>query len=399
MKKECSIISANKYLYISYHCSDGRLRYPSGIKGNPTGDPLPSKVQNIKNLVNSYITKHELIGEKVKKQALQDYLDGKLAPGKKKRSGRDLIKDHQAMIAQMRSGKLLKKRTKSRYSDFSIAQYERMRERWEDCANDPASGFVLSYDMDIDMFRKLPVWMVKKKYSANTMYNIVNNLRIFLKYTYDEGYHTNKVYQHRDFSVPQEDSDAIAPTYEEIIRLYNYSCSTPTHEKARDFFVYGCFLALRVRDLARINDYHLIGNVYEVVTGKTGKKVTIPCHWIAREIYDKYKGIIPVYPRQTLARILPIVCEGAGITELKLIAWTEGGERKQEYFKRCDLITPHSMRRFFATWMYRDLRRQPREIMPITGHESEESFFKYIKIEMEINAQDIANDIAFKKPV
>lgn len=399
MKKECTTVIANNYIYVSYHCSDGRLRYPTGVKAGNGKIPTKGKVQIIMNLVNTFIGKIDAIGQKVIKDELVKYLDSQINPYKRPRNEHNLIADHKEMISQMKEGKLLKKRTKTRYSNETIAQYERMRKSWEECANDPQSGFILSYQMDIEMFRKMLVWLVAKGKSQNTIYNIVNNLRIFLKHSHEEGFHSNTIYKHRDFSVPQESSDAIAPTYDEVIKIYYYKCHTPTQEKARDFFIYGCFLALRVRDLERINDYRLIGNVYEVRTSKTGKKVTIPCHWIAREIYEKYHGVIPIYPRQSLARMLPIICKGAGITGSKLITWTEGGIKKEEHFERYLLITPHSMRRFYATWMYRDLRRQPREIMPITGHESEESFFKYIKIEMDMNAQDIANDPAFKKPV
>jgi len=359
------------------------------------------------NAIDDYSREFTLLGKHVIKCELTAYLDAKFNPEKLEKarmkaaadSERSFVDDHKKMINMMRSGHLVKKSNKGKYSDDTISQYERMRERWEECAADLKSGFVLSYDMTIDHFRNMVNWMIKKEYSQNTMYNIVNNLGIYLRYSHGEGFHSNEVYKHREFSIPQENSDAIAPSYKEVLALYNTPFNLENEERARDLFVFGCFLALRVKDLSRINNYKLVGDVFEMNTSKTGTKVIIPCHWLAREIYEKYNGLMPVFHRQTLARILARICESSKVIKgNKLIAITKAGRKVEKYYKRSELITPHSMRRFFATWMYRDLRRQPREIMPITGHETEDSFFKYIKIELEDNAKEILSLPEFKKP-
>jgi len=401
MPNKSTLIKANGYFYVSLRCPGGRLRYPTGVKDSNNLSKVDSrKIERIKNIVDDYVIKHDLMVQPIIIPDLVQYLNSELGDEKNVRAKKTgLIEDHKAMIKKMRSGEILKRKSKARYSEDTIGQYERMRERWKECADDTKSGFVLSYNMTIEHVRALIVWLTQQNYSQNSIYNIINNLRIFLKYSHEEGWHSNEIYRHREFNVPQEEAEAIAPTYDEVVQLYNTQFQIKSQELARDLFVYGCFLALRVNDLNRINDYKLVGNVYEVLTQKTGKKVIIPCHWIAKEIYDKYNGVLPTFIRQTFSRILPKICKAAGITGDKLITMTTGGRKQEKYYKRWELITPHSMRRFFATWMYRDLRRQPREIMAITGHESEESFFKYIKIESEMNAQEISNLPAFKKPV
>jgi integrase len=334
------------------------------------------------------------------KAELETYLDKKFNPkrGMKKAVAGNFIEDHKKMIAAMRSGELLKKKSKKRYSPKSIDQFERMRKRWEECAADNESGFVLSYNMTIDVFNKLVVWLVKNQYLQNSIYNVVNNLKIFLTWSHNEGRHNNTVYKHPDFNVPQEDADAIAPAYKEIENLYKCKFTKKADDKHKDFFVYGCFLALRVEDLRRINEYYLVGDVFEVLTKKTGQKVTIPCHWIAREIYEKYNGKVPIVWRQNLAKRLPDLCKEAGITGKKLITYTAGGVKVEGYYERYQLIQPHTMRRFYATWMYYELKYPPKAIMPITGHKSEAQFLKYVKIEDELNAKEIASSPAFQKP-
>jgi hypothetical protein len=69
---------------------------------------------------------------------------------------------------------------------------------------------------------------------------------------------------------------------------------------------------------------------------------------------------------------------------------TKGGVRNREVFKKYELITVHTARRSFATNAY--LHDVPAiSIMKITGHRTEKSFLKYIKISQEDNANKLIN--------
>jgi integrase len=82
--------------------------------------------------------------------------------------------------------------------------------------------------------------------------------------------------------------------------------------------------------------------------------------------------------------------ELAEIDEEILITATKGGKRVTETFKKWELITTHTARRSFATNAY--LQSVPTiPIMKITGHKTEKSFLKYIKISQEDNANQLVN--------
>ncbi|MFB6456519.1 hypothetical protein ACE38W_14695 [Chitinophaga sp. Hz27] len=397
MKGESLTLVSNGYIVISFHCKDKRLRFPTGQKAGDNSTKALRKIEAVKKAVDDYVFQYTSRAIDIIHDELKTYLDNKFRPDQKKKiANRDLIADHKAMIADMESGALLKPKSKTRYSKASILHYDSMRKVWEDCAADPTSEFVLNYDMTLTLFNNLVKWMMLNGYKQNSMSCVVNCLEIFFRYTAGLGYHQNDVYKHKDFTVPNEESDAIAPTFDEVKAIYNLQLKG-IRERVRDFFVYGCFLALRVKDLKRINKYIPNGRFMEVYTSKGSKKVTIPLHWIAKEIYEKYEGRIPIPCLSSLYNHIPEIAKVAGVTGKKLKTYTQGGIKKEQYFERADMFRPHSMRRFFATWMYKDLRRQPREIMLITGHSSEDSFFKYIKIEAEENALEILNDPAFCK--
>ena len=80
----------------------------------------------------------------------------------------------------------------------------------------------------------------------------------------------------------------------------------------------------------------------------------------------------------------------AGIDDSFVITATKGGKRVTEVFKKWELITTHTARRSFATNAY--LQNVPTiSIMKITGHRTEKSFLKYIKISQEDNANKLIN--------
>jgi hypothetical protein len=87
--------------------------------------------------------------------------------------------------------------------------------------------------------------------------------------------------------------------------------------------------------------------------------------------------------------------EMAELIEDVVISLTKGVARQTETFKNFELITTHTARRSFATNAY--LQNVPTiSIMKITGHRTEKSFLKYIKISQEDNANKLINHPFFK---
>jgi integrase len=64
------------------------------------------------------------------------------------------------------------------------------------------------------------------------------------------------------------------------------------------------------------------------------------------------------------------------------------------FYPKCDLITTHTARRSAATNMYK-AGIPTISIMRITGHTTEKSFMKYIKITAEENAELMARNAFF----
>ena len=74
---------------------------------------------------------------------------------------------------------------------------------------------------------------------------------------------------------------------------------------------------------------------------------------------------------------------------------TSGGIRKEITREKCDMVTSHTARRSFATNAYR-AGIPSLSIMQITGHSTESSFMKYIRVSKEENAISLSKHSFFQ---
>ena len=139
------------------------------------------------------------------------------------------------------------------------------------------------------------------------------------------------------------------------------------------------------------------GNTIRIRTQKTGELVVIPLHWMIRDILDKYEGALPKpVSNQKMNEYLKEIGELAKINTISNTSITKGGLRVDKASKKFELITVHTARRSFATNMFL-AEVQTISIMKITGHKTEKSFMKYIRISQEDNAIKLADHPFFKE--
>ena len=143
----------------------------------------------------------------------------------------------------------------------------------------------------------------------------------------------------------------------------------------------GCETGLRFSDFSQISEENIqtINGVdlLRMVQQKTEDNVTIPLKTIAKAILKKYDNKLPkAITNQKMNLYLKELCELAELDEV--ITLRRGGGVVTD--KKYNLISTHTARRSFATNAY--LARVPSiAIMKITGHRSEKSFLKYIKVD------------------
>ena len=221
---------------------------------------------------------------------------------------------------------------------------------------------------------------------AQTIVAAVNRMR-------REGIQVGRNYE--DFPLKEEEVTTVALSDDEIERVYNLKLSKKS-AIIRDLFVFACETGLRYSDLAALQDDNIQGNILTVRTAKTGALVCIPLRRRARQIIVKHGGAVKYKDSQTnFNRCVKTLCRKAGITEKVLCEYTRGTQFVRRSIPKYKLVSSHTGRRSFATNAY--LAGIPNvRIMLITGHKTEQAFFRYIRVEKKENAKALSELPFFK---
>ena len=253
-------------------------------------------------------------------------------------------------------------------------------------------------DITLDWYMKFTTYLKKEKLSPNSIGKQIKNIKAFMamanKLTFRvDGekffYTTNKEYQ--GFGVTNNPADAVYLNEAEIMQLYKFDLSNNKRlEAVRDLFVFGCWVGLRFSDYSQIKPENIIkmdGETYiRIMTKKTGELVVIPCNPIVLEIFSKYKKSKNRLPKrisdQKFNTYIKEAARMAGLTDT-------GRLLTKSKLELCDCISSHTARRSFATNYY--LEGFPViDLMKATGHRSEKSFLRYIRITKEQAAKRMA---------
>lgn len=256
--------------------------------------------------------------------------------------------------------------------------------------------------INISFYNELVTFCEGLEYSLNYIGKIIKNLKTFLKYA--ERHYKVQLpddYVPEDFVVLQEEADDIYLTNEELMILYHLDLNGRgvRHEKARDLFLIGAFTGLRVSDYSKLSEDNI--RVYEgqrffkVITKKTSAEVIIPISEIVESIIKRNNGLPKYLPDQSINQLIKIVGEDAGIDESVSVTKTIGGGKRTKRLMKFEMIKTHTARRSFCTNAYLG-GMDSLSIMAVSGHTTETSFLKYIKVTKKEQAQRIANHPYFK---
>jgi integrase len=242
----------------------------------------------------------------------------------------------------------------------------------------------------IDFYNSFIKFMKSKGYAPNTAGTRIKVLKTFLSNAKDAGLAVNEDYKKRAFSKPKEETESIYLTETELMNMYGLNLKkTPKFDRTRDLFLIGCYTGLRFSDLSQLSQDNLQGDTISIRTIKTDTPVIIPLHPVVLSILKKHEYCLPKVPsNQKFNEYIKEISKLAGIVEPVRIEQTKGDMKMKKSEHKYNLVSSHTARRSFATNAF--LSDIPSiQIMKITGHKTESSFMKYIKMSNEDNARKL----------
>jgi len=234
--------------------------------------------------------------------------------------------------------------------------------------------------------------------STNTIGKYIKTLKTFLNEATERGLNKNLEFRKSKFKTISEDIDTVYLSIDELKIIEEEDLrNKPNLEKVRDLFLLGCYTGLRFSDFSQIKQENIIEekSIIQIRTQKTKDKVSIPIHPVVKRILKRYSNAIPkAYTNQIMNKYIKDIVELCEIDTPTELTTTKSGVTQKISIPKYKLITTHTARRSFATNCY--LADIPSiSIMKITGHKTEKSFLKYIKVTQEQNADKLLNHSFF----
>jgi integrase len=228
-----------------------------------------------------------------------------------------------------------------------------------------------------------------KAYKPNNIGKHIKNIKALMNRSFKLGFHENQAFRH--FSKPVENVETIYLDIAEIgkIAALVFTSEMKHLETSRDLFVVACWTGLRYSDWRQFASLDLMGDMVTVTAQKTGKPIVIPLHPQVKEIAAKYQYKLPA-PKNNVVinRDLKEIGKLAGIDGITTLNEIVGGQKRIRKLEKYKLITCHTSRRSFATNLY-NMGVSAIDIMQITGHKTETTFMKYIRISRQEAASRI----------
>jgi len=259
-------------------------------------------------------------------------------------------------------------------------------------------------DIDIPFYSQFNHFLTKeyksevsgKSFKINTVGKHITNLKTFMQDAVEKKLTNNTSFTSKSFKVMHETIETIYLTQDEIDALYKLNLTkSKKQENVRDFFIIGCETGLRISDLKRLGSDNIVvheGDKYiSIEMRKTEKPVIIPISERVQELFEKYlKETGELFPRaisdQKMNEYIKEVASNVDLLQKTVSYNTTVNDKRVSISKpKYELITNHTARRSFATnAVIRGISRT--SVMGMTGHKTEKSFNKYIRM----NEQELA---------
>jgi integrase len=289
-------------------------------------------------------------------------------------------------------------KTGRKYASTTIRVYNqciRILEKYQD----KYKTKLIFEDVNMEFYRKFRTLMEEElSFNTNTVGKHISTIKLFMNEALGQGKTAYRGHLDKRFVKPIEKVDRVYLTDAELKAMYDLDLSAyPRLERVRDSFVFHATqTALRPIDWHQIKSSDISttegGDVLlRNVSQKSKIEIVAPIYGIGLEILKKYFGrtsnsLPPLISDQKanqyikeVARMLP---------ELNVEVNFKSNEKNLNEPKyKWQYVENRTARRSFATNLVKSGKLSTRSIMLITGHLTEDSFIKYLKLTTQENAE------------
>ena len=240
---------------------------------------------------------------------------------------------------------------------------------------------------------KLRDWYIKNEYRNRTINKQVTMLKGFLKWIdTKEGYSVPSAVLNFETNLKVLPKTVTFLHYDELLHFAHFEFEKDDSgrlSRARDYWCFMAFTSLRISDLLRLSNVHILDGRIEMYAKKTGEHLYIPLTEEAEAILQRYKDknndndlVFDIPSAQKLNDAIKDAAKEAGLDRIITEVFYIGTERKEESHKFCDIISNHDARRTFVSCSLA-MGIPAETVMKCTGHKSYNTMKPYIETAIE----------------
>ncbi len=260
------------------------------------------------------------------------------------------------------------------------------------------TGYTISYEsITLPFFYDFINYLSAKGINQNAKNKYIGVLKSYMSEAFDLGFTNNVEFRRKKFGIAQKLSETVYLKEDEIERIYNCKFDNINLTNVKDAFLLACATGLRFSDFStlKLQDIKVYdGEAYiKKSQQKTGAEVIIPLNDMSLEIIKKYKDTKNGFPKvpgnQVFNKQIKTICKSAELFE-------KGRLTEDPTKELWECISAHTGRRSFATNAHIN-NIQSIDIMRITGHATEKSFLRYIRLSKLDAAKRFSHHIKMKQ--
>lgn len=390
---------------ITEHWDASNMRLNTRVSPRTLSDQnrkINAKLDQWRNRVEAAINYLLDTGSAISRESIKERLKVNGTTAQKEK-----LTDHFDHLIQQRESGLELTKKGTIYRKATIKQYKASLQ-WLRNYEQHYDTVLYADRIDMTFYNAFVSMLNKQGKSINLIDSKIKHIKMLIKYLNRNNFTDNRIFENDSFKRINETADTIYLNDAEVDVLWQLDL-TGYLRKARDIFLIGCYTGMRYSDYSNLVKENIIdGNILKIVTDKLSQIEYIPIHHRVKQIIDHYDGRAPAgISNQKLNEYIKEVAYLAGIHqkeqlnveptffESQIFRITKGGQIVEEVFMKYQKITTHTARRSFATNAYL-AGIDSISIMKITGHKTEESFMKYIKVTKKQNAVRMLQHSWFK---
>lgn len=231
--------------------------------------------------------------------------------------------------------------------------------------------------LDMKFYHLFDDFMKNDGLSDNSRGKHFKEIKAVMREALDRDYKVNMAFQKKSFKVLRLESESVFLNEDELKQIYFNRKLRPRLEKLKDTFVSACFVGARHSDWHKIDEGNVAiqqgKQILKIQQQKTNETIHVPVHPVVRTILKKYNGKLPrIISNQKFNEAIKEICKSSELGTVVI-----NGEKVEKW----KLVSTHTARRSFATNAYLSRSMDVHQIMKCTGHRTEASFLKYLKLD------------------